>query len=158
MSDVLDEFAAWLEDLMRSRGYDIDHPRGGGRSRVADDAGVHRAAVTRLLQRQSMPDLATMRGLAHALDVPVRDVLIRSGKLSEDDLPVPVTYARRRDASGGGRITLEEAAELLGVPEERRALFVQVATPFLPAGTDARATGRRAEESRARAGRATGTG
>ncbi|MGW0655709.1 Hsp70 family protein, partial [Streptomyces umbrinus] len=29
--------------------------------KLADDAGVHRAAVSRLLQRQSMPDLETMR-------------------------------------------------------------------------------------------------
>lgn len=133
MKDTLEEFAAWMEGLMRSRGYDIDHPRGGGRSRVADDAGVHRAAVTRLLQRQSMPDLATMRGLARALDVPVRDVLIKSGKLTEADLPLPVTYAQNRAADSRG-ITLEEAAELLGIPDERRALFLQVAAPFLPSG------------------------
>ncbi|WP_235457198.1 helix-turn-helix domain-containing protein [Streptomyces olivochromogenes] len=61
--------------------------RGGGKTKLAEDAGVHRAAITRLLQRQSMPDLDTMRGLARALGVPVRDVLIRSGKLTEEDLP-----------------------------------------------------------------------
>ncbi len=132
MKDTLEEFAAWIEDLMRSRGYDIDHPRGGGRSKIADDAGVHRAAVTRLLHRQSMPDLTTMRGLARALDVPVRDVLIRSGKLTEDDLPLPVTTPRPSPADSP-LVTLEEAAELLGVPDERRALFLRVAAPFLPA-------------------------
>ncbi|MGP3951464.1 helix-turn-helix domain-containing protein [Streptomyces sp. 7N604] len=142
--NFLEEFAAWMEDLMRSRGYDIDHPRGGGRSRVADDAGVHRAAVTRLLQRQSMPDLATMRGLARALGVPVRDVLIRSGKLTEDDLPAPAAPAApaRRGRAGTRSITLEEAAELLGVPEDRRALFLQVAAPFLPGGPDKPGKGR----------------
>ncbi|MFE7121472.1 helix-turn-helix domain-containing protein [Streptomyces sp. NPDC057654] len=132
MKDTLEEFAAWMEDLMRSRGYDIDHPRGGGRSKVADDAGVHRAAVTRLLQRQSMPDLTTMRGLARALDVPVRDVLIRSGKLTEDDLPLPVAASSRHSTADGRRVTLEEAAKLLGIPDERRALFLQVTAPFLP--------------------------
>ncbi|MEV0262826.1 helix-turn-helix transcriptional regulator [Streptomyces sp. NPDC050617] len=131
MKDTLEEFAAWMEDLMRSRGYDIDHPRGGGRSKVADDAGVHRAAVTRLLQRQSMPDLTTMRGLARALDVPVRDVLIQSGKLTEDDLPLPVA-ASRHSTADSRRVTLEEAANLLGIPDERRALFLQVTAPFLP--------------------------
>ncbi|SDK48080.1 helix-turn-helix domain-containing protein [Streptomyces indicus] len=129
--DALEEFAAWMEDLMRSRGYDIDNPRGGGRTRIADDAGVHRAAVTRLLQRQSMPDLTTMRGLARALGVPVRDVLIRSGRLTEEDLPASTSY-NCSSAAEGRTITLEEAAELLGVPEERRDLFLQVAAPFLP--------------------------
>ncbi|WP_143660783.1 helix-turn-helix domain-containing protein, partial [Streptomyces fradiae] len=77
----LEQFAAWIEELIRRRGFDIDSPRGGGKSRLADEAGVHRAAITRLLQRQSMPDLETTRRLAHVLGVPVRDMLIRSGML-----------------------------------------------------------------------------
>ncbi len=118
----LDAFAAWMEGLMRARGYDIDSPRGGGKTRLAEDAGVHRAAVTRLLQRRSMPDLETMRGLSRALGVPVRDVLIRSGKLTEQDLPLPPTPA------GPGTPTLspEQAASALGIPEHRRTDFVQL--------------------------------
>lgn len=85
----LDRFATWIEELIRRRGFDIDSPRGGGKSRLADEAGVHRAAITRLLQRQSMPDLETTRRLAQVLQVPVRDMLIQSGRLTEDDLPLP---------------------------------------------------------------------
>ncbi|MEU6942763.1 helix-turn-helix transcriptional regulator, partial [Streptomyces rubiginosohelvolus] len=85
----LDSFATWIEELIRRRGFDIDSPRGGGKSRLADEAGVHRAAITRLLQRQSMPDLETTRRLAQVLQVPVRDMLIRSGRLTEEDLPLP---------------------------------------------------------------------
>lgn len=84
----LDAFAAWVETLMRQRGYDIDSPRGGGKSRIADEAGVHRAAVTRLLQRQSMPDLETMRRIAPLLGVSVRDMLIRSGRVAPEELPL----------------------------------------------------------------------
>ncbi|WHM37180.1 helix-turn-helix transcriptional regulator [Streptomyces sp. BPTC-684] len=126
----LDRFATWIEDLIRRRGFDIDSPRGGGRSRLADEAGVHRAAVTRLLQRQSMPDLETTRRLAHVLEVPVREMLIRSGRLTEDDLPLPSLRA------GGSvtpwQLTLEEAAVGLGVPPEQRAMFIKVAGQFLP--------------------------
>jgi transcriptional regulator with XRE-family HTH domain len=71
-------FAAWIEGVTRAHGYDIDGPRGGGRTRLAEDAGVHRSAITRLLQRRSMPDLETMRGLSRALGLPVRDLLIRT--------------------------------------------------------------------------------
>lgn len=132
-ADALEEFAAWVEDLMRNRGYVIDGPRGGGKSRLADDAGVHRAAVTRLLHRKSMPDLETMRRLAVVLGVTLRDVLIRSGRLSEADLPL--------DPDPGGsmaadrRISPEEAARRLGVPEELRGLFVKVTRQFLPEGS-----------------------
>ncbi|MFE1308567.1 helix-turn-helix domain-containing protein [Streptomyces sp. NPDC058755] len=131
-TDGLEEFAAWVEELMRERGYVIDGPRGGGKSRLADDAGVHRAAVTRLLQRQSMPDLETMRRLAGVLGVPLRDMLIRSGRLSAEDLPL-------EPVAGGscppvGRISPEEAARRMGVPEDLRGLFVKVARQFLPEG------------------------
>ncbi|MFD9795695.1 helix-turn-helix domain-containing protein [Streptomyces sp. NPDC059070] len=130
----LDRFAAWIEELIRRRGFDIDSPRGGGRSRLADEAGVHRAAVTRLLQRQSMPDLETTRRLAHVLQVPVREMLIRSGRLTEDDLPLPSPRATAPPVPGAPawRLTLEEAAVGLGVPPEQRAMFIKVAGQFLP--------------------------
>ncbi|MFD7897482.1 helix-turn-helix domain-containing protein [Streptomyces sp. NPDC059568] len=116
---------------MRRRGYDIDSPRGGGKSKLADDAGVHRAAVSRLLQRQSMPDLETMRRLATVLAVPLRDMLIRSGRLSADDLPLD---AGTGETSTGPIASLgpAEAARLLGVPSELQDLFVRVVRQFLP--------------------------
>ncbi|MGW4030241.1 helix-turn-helix domain-containing protein [Streptomyces sp. NPDC004838] len=129
-SDV-EQFAAWIEELIRRRGYDIDSPRGGGKSRLADEAGVHRAAITRLLQRQSMPDLETTRRLAHVLDVPVRDMLIRSGRLTEQDLPLPQAAEHAPQATER-RLTLEEAAAGLGIPADQREIFIKVAGQFLP--------------------------
>lgn len=131
--DGLDEFAAWVEELMRRRGYDIDSPRGGGKSKLADDAGVHRAGVSRLLQRQSMPDLETMRRLAVVLDVPLRDMLIRSGRLTEDDLPLSGNQ-RFDGAAAESRMSPEEAAWRMEVPVEQRELFVRVVRQFLPEG------------------------
>jgi transcriptional regulator with XRE-family HTH domain len=142
----LDAFAGWVEDLMRRRGYDIDSPRGGGRSRVADEAGVHRAAVTRLLQRQSMPDLETTRRLARVLDVPVRDMLIRSGRLTAEELPLPASAASSTATAARAVAaeldadtppSLEELAEVLGVPADRRDMFVKVVGQFLPGEADA---------------------
>ncbi|MFJ4831588.1 helix-turn-helix domain-containing protein [Streptomyces sp. NPDC088747] len=126
-AEHIDKFATWIENVMRDRGYDIDSPRGGGKTKLAEDAGVHRAAVTRLLQRQSMPDLETMRGLSRALGVPVRDVLVHSGKLTEEDLPeVPAVAPVDIVLSGEGTITAEQAAVALGIPEHLRAAFVQI--------------------------------
>ncbi|MDN3259627.1 helix-turn-helix transcriptional regulator [Streptomyces sp. CSDS2] len=125
-AEHIEEFADWVEDVMRARGYDIDSPRGGGKTKLAEDAGVHRAAITRLLQRQSMPDLDTMRGLARALRVPVRDVLIRSGKLTEEDLPLSPPPAAGAAAPGGAALSAEQAAAALGIPDHLRAAFVQI--------------------------------
>lgn len=135
----VDHFADWIEEVIRRRGYDIDSPRGGGKSRLADEAGVHRAAITRLLRRQSMPDLETMRRLAHALAVPVREMLIRSGRLSEQDLPMPAPAGDPVAESWGpdAAPTLEEVATALGVPPEQREMFIRVAGQFLPEGVRA---------------------
>jgi transcriptional regulator with XRE-family HTH domain len=140
-SPELEAFASWVEALMRRRGYDVDAPRGGGKSRLADDAGVHRAAVTRLLQRQSMPDLETMRRLAGALEVPVRDMLVQSGRLTAEELPalppsdapLQAQHSPVRAPGLPSTITPEQAAELLGVPQDRRELFIKVVQQFLPA-------------------------
>ncbi|MBQ0848053.1 helix-turn-helix domain-containing protein [Streptomyces sp. NPDC057620] len=129
----LREFAGWIEELLRARGYDIDSPRGGGRSKLADDAGVHRAAVSRLLQRQSMPDLETMRRIAAVLGVPLREMLIRSGRLTEDDLPL-TGAGRPVDGEESLWLSPEEAACRMGVPPELRELFARVARQFLPEG------------------------
>ena len=136
---------------MRARGYDIDSPRGGGKTKLAEDAGVHRAAITRLLQRQSMPDLETMRGLSRALGIPVRDVLIRSGKLTEQDLPQAPAPPEPTVVPGDHALSAEQAAAALGIPEHLRAAFVQIteqlrlgttaapATPEAGAGADGQA-------------------
>ncbi|MEU1781208.1 helix-turn-helix transcriptional regulator [Streptomyces abikoensis] len=132
----MERFAGWVEGLMRERGYDIDSPRGGGRSRLAEDAGVHRAAVTRLLQRQSLPDLETMRALARVLGVSLRDMLIQSGKVTAEDLPLPGAGRTgagegARGREGDGRVTPAEAAQMLGVPDSHRRQFVEMAEMIL---------------------------
>ncbi|OEJ94860.1 helix-turn-helix transcriptional regulator [Streptomyces thermolilacinus] len=136
----LEQFTAWIEGVIRRQGYDIDSPRGGGKSRLADEAGVHRAAITRLLQGQSMPDLETMRRLAHVLRIPVRDMLIKSGRLTEDDLPLPgmPDDVPAADDPPAPRLTLEEAAAGLGIPADQREMFIRVAGQFLPDGPSAR--------------------
>ncbi|MET9432948.1 helix-turn-helix transcriptional regulator [Streptomyces sp. NPDC006551] len=130
----LDEFAGWVERLMRERGYDIDSPRGGGKSRIADEAGVHRAAVTRLLQRQSMPDLETMRRIAPLLGVSVRDMLIRSGRVTPEELPLAEDLLPPND----WQPSMEDFARWLGVPDERLGVFTKVVNEFLETdGADA---------------------
>ncbi|MGI5338622.1 helix-turn-helix domain-containing protein [Streptomyces sp. CA-181903] len=148
----IERFAAWVEDLMRERGYDIDSPRGGGRTRLAEDAGVHRAAVTRLLQRQSMPDLETMRGLARVLGVGLRDMLIRSGRASEAELPLPGSGGEEPAAGGRGRVTPEEAAVLLGIPGSHRRQFVEM-TEMILAVSGAAAVGGRGRRGTGASGR-----
>ncbi|NYI05243.1 helix-turn-helix domain-containing protein [Allostreptomyces psammosilenae] len=138
MSHDIERFASWVEGLMRSQGYDIDSPRGGGRAQLAEDSGVHRAAITRMLQRQSLPDLETLRRLAPALGVSVREMLIRTGRVTEEDLPLPAAEPPRRLMSPA------EAAVAMGVPPSHRQLFVDFAEMLLrdSGAADSRRRGR----------------
>ncbi|GAA3374307.1 hypothetical protein GCM10020367_37690 [Streptomyces sannanensis] len=144
-SHGLDEFAGWVESLMRQRGYDIDSPRGGGKSRMADEAGVHRAALTRLLQRQSMPDLETMRRIAPLLGVSVRDMLIRSGRVTSEELPLTADLLPPSD----WQPSMEDFARWLGVPEERMGVFIKVVNQFLEPEEEGEHGGDAAEAKRA---------
>src|SRR4051794_5049154 len=86
--EALASFAQWIYDRAVACGYDLDSPRGGGRTQLAADSGMSASAVGRLLAAQTMPDLDSMIGLARALNVDMRRILIRSGKLTEEDLPL----------------------------------------------------------------------
>ncbi|HTK63736.1 MAG TPA: hypothetical protein VL595_15220, partial [Pseudonocardia sp.] len=103
--------------------------------------------VTRLLRRQSMPDLETTRRLARVLCVPVRDMLIRSGRLTAAELPlppepgVPHLGAPEQEVDIDQPPTLEELAEVLRVPADRREMFVRVVWS-VPADARRRGSGR----------------
>lgn len=96
-----------------------------------------------------MPDLETMRGLSRALGIPVRDVLIRSGKLTEQDLPQAPAPPGPGTVPAGHTLSADQAATALGIPDHLRAAFVQITeqlrlgaagAPAVPeAGTDGQA-------------------
>jgi hypothetical protein len=81
-----------------------------------------------------MPDLETTRRLARVLDVSVREMLIRSGRLTAEELTEPLAHlaASPPTPTPMRRITVTEAAELLGVPTDRRERFARAVEPFLP--------------------------
>ncbi|MGW4040914.1 helix-turn-helix domain-containing protein [Streptomyces sp. NPDC004778] len=104
------QFARYIRDAVSSAGYDIDSPRGGGKKALAKATGMSQTSVGRMLAGQSMPDPLVLERLADALHVPLPELLVRSGVISErshtsvaatlpdiDDLPVlrPEEAARR---------------------------------------------------------------
>lgn len=114
-------FKQWLQDQARARGYDIDSPRGGGRSQLADDAGVSRGQVGRALAGETIPDIGSQRGLSKALRVPLEEMLIRSGLCDVEDFPNFVGRPTPPEHS------LDAAVDRMHVtPQERRVLVAVV--------------------------------
>jgi transcriptional regulator with XRE-family HTH domain len=78
------DFSAYVRDAARRAGYDIDSPRGGGKTALARDTGMSQSSVGRMLAGKAMPDPAYLEPLAAALRVPLPELLILSGLISRD--------------------------------------------------------------------------
>lgn len=78
------QFAAYVREAARRAGYDIDSPRGGGKTALARDTGMSPSSVGRMIAGKAMPDPAYFEPLAAALRVPLPEVLVLSGLISRD--------------------------------------------------------------------------
>lgn len=79
-------FSTWLRAAMRRRGYDVDSPRGGGQQQLAADSGLSTGAISKYLGGKSLPRVEEMVKLAGPLETTVREILLRSGRVLEEDL------------------------------------------------------------------------
>ncbi|KAB1141381.1 helix-turn-helix transcriptional regulator [Streptomyces luteolifulvus] len=112
-------FGQWLRKELEARGYNLS-PRGGGQTRFAEDSGISRPTISRLLKGTGEQDINTLTQLAEALGLRLGVVLVRAGILSDSDL-----QAVQHPPAGESRITPEDAATQLGITDEQqRDLFV----------------------------------
>lgn len=82
----LQSFAAWLHDQVVAAGYDLSSQRSGGKSKLAQDAGIALSQVQRALGGTTRPDVTTLRAIARALNIPMTTMLVRSGTILAEDL------------------------------------------------------------------------
>ncbi|MGW2371778.1 helix-turn-helix domain-containing protein [Kitasatospora sp. NPDC001683] len=116
MDHQLQEFADWLREQAAAAGY--DPATRGGISELARAAGTDRGQTGRAFRGEVRPSIDSQRAWARVLDVPLHEMLVRSGTLQADDIPTDVTPPKAAD------LDLYEAARRYGIPEERRHLFV----------------------------------
>lgn len=74
----------YVREAARRAGYDIDSPRGGGKTALARDTGMSPSTVGRMIAGKAMPDPAYLEPLAAALRVPLPELLVLSGLISRD--------------------------------------------------------------------------
>lgn len=119
-------FGRVIADAARSAGYDIDSPRGGGKTELARDTGMGASAVTRMLKGETVPDPRFYEPLARAVKLPLSRLMVEAGLISAESLTQPT---QTRVVSP---ITPEEAATELGItsPEDRQ-LFIGVVQRLL---------------------------
>ncbi|WP_369293978.1 helix-turn-helix domain-containing protein [Streptomyces asiaticus] len=112
-------FGRVVADAARDAGYDLDSPRGGGRTQLARDTGMSESSVGRMLAGKILPQPQFYEAIARAVKFPVGLLLVEAGIISRETLTEPT---RTRVASP---ITPEEAAQELGITDPRdRVLFL----------------------------------
>lgn len=112
--------ATWLHAQLSARGYDLS-TRGGARTRFADDSGIGRATISRILNGQGATDIRVLTQLAAALGTPLGTVLIIAGLVTPDDLQA----IQHPHPNPEQRITPEQAADRLGITDPtQRAVFL----------------------------------
>ena len=79
-------FSRWFLDRMRRSGYEIDGPRAGGQTKLADDSGVSNTVISHMMKGTRIPDVQTMVKIAPCIGTSVREMLLRSGRVLESDL------------------------------------------------------------------------
>ncbi|WP_282792056.1 helix-turn-helix domain-containing protein [Streptomyces sp. CC224B] len=119
-----EQFAAWLRDQLTRRGYDLG-PRGGGQTKFAEDSGIGRATISRILSGKGSTETRNLALLAEALTLPLPEVLIAAGIISAAELDrVRAPQPRQHP------LTPEEAADELGIhdPQARRVFIATTET------------------------------
>ncbi|MBC9714048.1 helix-turn-helix transcriptional regulator [Streptomyces sp. TRM66268-LWL] len=112
-------FRTWLAEELRKSDYDVDDPRAGVQTRLGAELGVSQSSISRLLRGQGKPDIGLLTALSRHLAIDLRELLIRSGRVAETDLPAPGAPT----APPRGSLTPEEAADGLGITGEDKDLF-----------------------------------
>jgi transcriptional regulator with XRE-family HTH domain len=135
-------FAEYIRPAVVAAGYDIDSPRGGGKKALAEDTGMSPSSVGRMLSGQTLPEPVHLERLADVLGVPLMDLLVQSGVVSERARDTgsspPVSLA-----SAEPELTPEAAARALGIRSpDRIQMFTAMAKTLASQEAEDRKAGR----------------
>lgn len=75
----------WLQAEMPRRGYPIGGPRAGGISRLAEDAGIPQASMSRIVNGRAEPGVEHLRKIGKVFSVPLNELLIHAEMADESD-------------------------------------------------------------------------
>lgn len=116
------EWLTWLTGVLTDNGYNMSE-RGGGRAKLSREAGLAPAIIARLMDGQP-PSYESQLALSRATGIPLRELLIRTGRATEADFSLPGMETSQIGVSSGKPLTPEELAVAAGVPEGDHDWFV----------------------------------
>lgn len=117
-----EKFGEYLAKVAPSAGYDLSSGS-GGRAHLAKAAGMSPSAISRALDGKTLPKPSAMNGLAKALGIDPREMLIQGGVISDEpwtESPKPLVVS--------ADLTPEGACDAWGIhhPLIRRRLISDI--------------------------------
>lgn len=85
--------ALWLRAEMPRRGYPLEGPRAGGIARLADNAEISRASMSRIVAGRAEASLEALRKIGQVLGYTLGDMLVHAGYAEPGDLNVVAPHA-----------------------------------------------------------------
>ena len=119
--------ASWLHTEMPRRGYPIDGPRAGGIARLADEAEISRASLSRIVNGLAEPSIENLRKIGKVLGYSFGEMLIAAGIAEPEDLQLRDTPANKPDRPRVGVPVNVNFAELQ--PWEQDIWLTDLTTP-----------------------------
>lgn len=121
----------YIREAVGRAGYDIDSPRGGGKKALAKATGMSASSVGRMLAGQTIPSPPQLEKLADAVGVPLIDLLVLSGVVSER-AKGNVGEHPGSGSAAPAPLTIEEAALALGIRSpDRVRMFTAIASTLI---------------------------
>ncbi|WP_254878541.1 helix-turn-helix transcriptional regulator [Streptomyces sp. NA04227] len=110
-------FGALVTDLATKAGYDLS-PRAGGKAALARDIGsMSASAVSRMIDGKTLPMPHQLEGIAQALHVDVRTLLVTAGVISDKSWPKDENSQVRSVTQQSQPISPEDAANAWGITD-----------------------------------------
>ena len=102
---------------MPRRGFPLEGHRAGGISRLAEQAGIPQATMSRLVHGTGEPSVDTLRKLGPIFGKTLAEMMVIAGLAEPDEMPTPASTPRvsaeDSDVSGGGlSVTVTIEADL----------------------------------------------
>jgi transcriptional regulator with XRE-family HTH domain len=85
-TEPANSFGTWLHDAMVRKGYDVDGPRAGGRTKLAKQSGVSLSIISRILNEDRVPEVPALRAIGNVLDYTLGEMMVFAGLAEPDEM------------------------------------------------------------------------
>ncbi len=135
--DRVEQFFAVVLPALRAAGY-MEY---GAQARLVSDVGISPSTASRLVRGKTIPDIEVFPALAKVLGLTTLELLVAADFLPAEELQSRQTLSETNPSQVGsevGSLTLEEAADGLGITDEvGRAMFFAMADRLKRTAPDA---------------------